>query len=117
MTVFILRPIYLPGDYNVNVREIIAMTLGAGVQWHEAYDAAQAHGRVLVGGLASIGAAGGWLMGGGHTAIAPTYGLGKTFNISLNCVIMQRSRSRQCYRIEYRDFEREISHRQLSFTP
>jgi hypothetical protein len=54
------------------------MTLGAGVQWHEAYDAVQAQGRVLVGGLrATIGAAGGWLMGGGHSPISPAYGLGK----------------------------------------
>jgi hypothetical protein len=50
------------------------------VQWHEAYDAAQAQGRLLVGGVTaggSVGAAGGWLMGGGHSAIAPAYGLGE----------------------------------------
>lgn len=61
-------------------REFAAMTLGAGVQWHEAYDAVQAQGRVLVGGLSaggSVGAAGGWAMGGGHSTIAPAYGLGK----------------------------------------
>jgi FAD/FMN-containing dehydrogenase len=55
------------------------MTLGAGVQWHEAYDAVQAQGRVLVGGISpggSVGAAGGWLLGGGHGALAPHYGLG-----------------------------------------
>jgi FAD/FMN-containing dehydrogenase len=55
------------------------MTLGAGVQWHEAYDAVQAQGRVLVGGLSSggsVGAAGGWLLGGGHSALSPYYGLG-----------------------------------------
>jgi len=56
-----------------------AITLDAGVQWHEAYDAIQAHGRVLVGGLSaggSVGAAGGWLLGGGHSALSPKYGLG-----------------------------------------
>jgi hypothetical protein len=56
------------------------MTLGAGVQWHEAYDAVQAQGRVLVGGASpggSVGAAGGWLLGGGHSALSPNYGLGK----------------------------------------
>lgn len=50
------------------------------MQWHEAYDAAQAQGRILVGGVTdggSVGAAGGWLMGGGHSAIAPAYGLGE----------------------------------------
>jgi hypothetical protein len=56
-----------------------AITLGAGVQWHEAYDAAQAQGRALVGGMSvggSVGAAGGWVLGGGHSALAPSYGLG-----------------------------------------
>ncbi|KAI0360106.1 FAD-binding domain-containing protein [Trametes cingulata] len=56
-----------------------AMTLGSGVQWHEAYAAANASGRVIVGGVSeggSVGAAGGWLLGGGHSALAPSYGLG-----------------------------------------
>ena len=56
-----------------------AFTFGAGVQWVEAYDAAQQHNRVIVGGFSargSVGAAGGWFMGGGHSAIAPNYGLG-----------------------------------------
>jgi hypothetical protein len=78
------------------MHKIIAMTLGAGVQWHEAYDAVHAQGRDLVGGISlggSIGAAGGWLMGGGHSALASTYGLGKTFNMSLNFINTQRSRS------------------------
>jgi len=54
-------------------------TFGAGVQWFEAYEAAKQHNRVIVGGISergSIGAAGGWLAGGGHSAIAPNYGLG-----------------------------------------
>ena len=54
-------------------------TFGAGVQWFEAYEAAKQHNRVIVGGISargSVGAAGGWLAGGGHSAIAPNYGLG-----------------------------------------
>ena len=54
-------------------------TFGAGVQWFEAYEAAKQHNRVIVGGISargSVGAAGGWLAGGGHSAIAPSYGLG-----------------------------------------
>ena len=49
------------------------------MQWHEAYDAAEQHNRAIVGGLSSggsIGAAGGWLSGGGHSLISPNYGLG-----------------------------------------
>ncbi|KAI0329054.1 FAD-binding domain-containing protein [Cubamyces sp. BRFM 1775] len=56
-----------------------AMTLGAGVQWHEAYAVANASGRTIVGGVSdggSVGAAGGWLLGGGHSALSPAYGLG-----------------------------------------
>ncbi|KAG2021372.1 FAD binding domain-containing protein [Coprinopsis cinerea AmutBmut pab1-1] len=56
-----------------------AITLAAGVQWNEAYKAAHEAGRTLVGGITaggSVGAAGGWVMGGGHSALSPTYGLG-----------------------------------------
>jgi len=67
-----------------------AMTLEAGVQWHEAYDAAQAQGRVLVGGFSaggSVGAAGGWLLGGGHSALSPQLGLGVDNVIELNVIL------------------------------
>ena len=56
-----------------------AVTLGAGVQWGEAYFAANQHGRMMVGGLGgSIGTSGGWLSGGGHSFLSPSYGLGKS---------------------------------------
>jgi hypothetical protein len=54
--------------------------LGAGVQWHEAYAAADSKNRLLVGGFSaggSVGSAGGWVSGGGHSALSPQYGLGK----------------------------------------
>ena len=39
--------------------------------------AADAHGVVVVSGAArTVGAAGGWILGGGHSAISPQYGLG-----------------------------------------
>ncbi|KDQ63536.1 hypothetical protein JAAARDRAFT_169472 [Jaapia argillacea MUCL 33604] len=56
-----------------------AITLEAGVQWHEAYSAAEANGRLIIGGVSiggSVGAAGGWVLGGGHSALSPAYGLG-----------------------------------------
>lgn len=56
------------------------LTLGAGVQWFEAYAAAQRYNRIVVGGISlrgSVGAAGGWLQGGGHSPLSPNYGLGK----------------------------------------
>jgi len=60
-------------------RVAIVFTLGAGVQWFEAFEAAQQHNRIIVGGISprgSVGAAGGWLQGGGHSALSPNYGLG-----------------------------------------
>ncbi|EIW73783.1 hypothetical protein CONPUDRAFT_160716 [Coniophora puteana RWD-64-598 SS2] len=54
-------------------------TLGAGVQWSEAYTAAEAREHLLLGGISyggSVGAAGGWFQGGGHSALSPVYGLG-----------------------------------------
>ncbi|KXN83406.1 6-hydroxy-D-nicotine oxidase [Leucoagaricus sp. SymC.cos] len=56
-----------------------AFTLGAGVQWVEAYTAAAQQKRFLLGGISagmSVGAAGGWIQGGGHSAFSATYGLG-----------------------------------------
>ena len=56
-----------------------AVTLGVGVQWHEAYDFVQKQGRSIVGGLdenGSISAAGGWAMGRGHGILSPKLGLG-----------------------------------------
>jgi len=55
------------------------LTLAAGVQWFEAYQAVKQHNRIIVGGISaggSVGAAGGWLAGGGHSALSPNYGLG-----------------------------------------
>ena len=66
------------------------MTLAAGVQWHEAYDAVNNYGRLMVGGISiggSVGSSGGWLAGGGHSALSPSYGLGKTLEHYLVCQI------------------------------
>ncbi|KAI0073141.1 FAD-binding domain-containing protein [Panus rudis PR-1116 ss-1] len=67
-----------------------AITLESGVQWHEAYDAASAAGVVLVGGvtaLGTVGAAGGWIQGGGHSALSPTYGLGVDNVVQMTAVL------------------------------
>ncbi|KAF7777755.1 CAZyme family AA7 [Agaricus bisporus var. burnettii] len=58
---------------------IFGLTVGAGVQWYEAYTAAAQNNRFVVGGISatgSNGAAGGWIMGGGHSAFSPKFGLG-----------------------------------------
>jgi hypothetical protein len=65
-----------------------AVTLGVGVQWYEAYAAVDQYGRMIVGaGCSSVGAAGGWLAGGGHGILSPTYGLGVDNAIELSVVL------------------------------
>ncbi|KAI6020452.1 hypothetical protein BKA83DRAFT_4302284 [Pisolithus microcarpus] len=66
-----------------------AIIVGAGVQWYEAYDTANQNGRMMVGGASyggSLGAGGGWLQGGGHSALSPTYGLGVDNAIEMTVV-------------------------------
>lgn len=54
-----------------------SVTIAAGAQWGEVYAFAHEHGYMVVGGDAnSVGAAGGWPLGGGHSYLSPTYGLG-----------------------------------------
>lgn len=53
-----------------------AMKMGAGVQGFEAYDVASKHGLVVVGGeCPTVGIAGGYTQGGGHSALSSKYGL------------------------------------------
>jgi len=73
--IFALKPLFPLTSKRVTS----AFTFAAGVQWFEAYEAAKQHNRVIVGGFSargSVGAAGGWVSGGGHSAMAPNYGLG-----------------------------------------
>ncbi|KAJ7170771.1 hypothetical protein C8R43DRAFT_1059439 [Mycena crocata] len=56
-----------------------AVTIGAGVQWGTVYALADQHNRLVPGGFSpggTVGAAGGWLLGGGHSVLSPFYGLG-----------------------------------------
>ncbi|KAE9409751.1 FAD-binding domain-containing protein [Gymnopus androsaceus JB14] len=54
-----------------------AMTVGAGVPWVDAYAFADSNNLTIVGGYAeTVGASGGWIMGGGHSVLSPVLGLG-----------------------------------------
>ncbi|KAJ5771956.1 FAD binding domain protein [Penicillium odoratum] len=54
-----------------------AFRLGAGVQGIEAYEAAHKHGLRMVGGeCPTVGLAGGYSQGGGHSSLSSKYGLG-----------------------------------------
>ncbi|KAL9047335.1 MAG: hypothetical protein Q9214_000062 [Letrouitia sp. 1 TL-2023] len=54
-----------------------AVKIGAGVQDEEAYMALDKHSSVMVGGdCATVGAAGGYTQGGGHSVLSSKFGLG-----------------------------------------
>ncbi|PVF95630.1 FAD-binding domain-containing protein [Serendipita vermifera] len=51
--------------------------IAAGEMWYRVYQKASEHGVVVVGGgCYTVGAAGGWVLGGGHSSLSPQYGLG-----------------------------------------
>ncbi|KAF2166572.1 hypothetical protein M409DRAFT_66592 [Zasmidium cellare ATCC 36951] len=53
------------------------LTYGAGQGFQGIYETAHAHGMMAIGGTSpTVGASGGWVTGGGHSALSPTYGLG-----------------------------------------
>ncbi|CAE6448508.1 unnamed protein product [Rhizoctonia solani] len=54
-----------------------AVTIGAAEQWIDVYKAANDHNVTVVGGAArTVGAAGGWIQGGGHSPLGALYGMG-----------------------------------------
>jgi hypothetical protein len=64
-------------DYSSSYYTGKALSLGAGVQVYEAYQAAAAAGLVVVGGNCdTVGIAGGYSQGGGHGPLASSFGLG-----------------------------------------
>ncbi|KAH7325285.1 hypothetical protein B0J17DRAFT_681764 [Rhizoctonia solani] len=60
-----------------NETEESAVTVGAAEQWLDVYKAADQHNVSVVGGAArSVGAAGGWVQGGGHSPLGGLFGMG-----------------------------------------
>jgi FAD/FMN-containing dehydrogenase len=54
-----------------------AITVGAGAYWQQVYSFAEANNITAIGGYhQTIAASGGWLQGGGHSVLSPSYGLG-----------------------------------------
>lgn len=85
---------FVPTQAPAGTRGEPAVTIGAGVQWGELYDAAAAHNHTIVGGYGaggSVGAAGGWPMGGGHSALSPLYGLGADNVLQIQVVLADGS--------------------------
>ncbi|KAJ5100638.1 CAZyme family AA7 [Penicillium angulare] len=63
-------------EYNSKHYNGSAITMGAGIQGFEAYEAADKAGLQVIGGeCPTVGLAGGYSQGGGHSALASRYGL------------------------------------------
>ena len=66
---------FIPEGCENPVGDVV--TFGAGQQWDGIYEFANASNITVPGGSSStVGAAGGWIAGGGHSALTPVYGLG-----------------------------------------
>ncbi|CAO3564949.1 unnamed protein product [Mortierella alpina] len=67
---------FVPEGAEDDVGGTGAIILGAGVTWAEAYQAADDHNVLVVGGTdATVGTSGGYCQGGGHSSLSPHFGL------------------------------------------
>ncbi|KAI0298128.1 hypothetical protein B0F90DRAFT_1669171 [Multifurca ochricompacta] len=63
--------------FSISVSPQDAVTIAAGAQWSTVYQYAEDNNIIIVGGDSkNVGAAGGWIQGGGHSVLSPAYGLG-----------------------------------------
>ena len=73
--------------YKIGQYEGMAARVGAGLESWELYDYMALHNMtVVVPGAATVGAYGGWMLGGGHSNLASKYGLGADQVLSLQVV-------------------------------
>ncbi|KAF8577474.1 FAD-binding domain-containing protein [Ramaria rubella] len=69
-----------------------AVNVGSGVGLHTLYQAAKTQGKIFVGGTAAtVVAAGGYVQGAGHSALAPTFGLAADNTLEFQVVIANGS--------------------------
>lgn len=66
---------FIPDGCDSGIDDVV--TFGAGQAWDGIYKFAESQNVTVAGGSAStVGAAGGWIAGGGHSPLSPVYGLG-----------------------------------------
>lgn len=71
------NPAFVPEGCPSGTAPQIAVTYQAGQQFAEIFQFAHANGVTIVGGSdQSVGMAGGWNQGGGHSSLSNAYGLG-----------------------------------------
>ncbi|KAK1585369.1 FAD binding domain-containing protein [Colletotrichum navitas] len=70
---------YHPGEFKLAGSDVTiagdAVSAGGGTEMYKLYRAAAEHGRVVVGGTAKSVSVGGYVTGGGHSLLAPRFGL------------------------------------------
>ncbi|KAI0503130.1 FAD binding domain-containing protein [Xylaria bambusicola] len=77
---------FLP-EYSIGEYRGMAARVGAGLESWELFAYMSRHNMtVLVAGPYTVGAYGGWISGGGHSALASTYGMGADQVLSLDVV-------------------------------
>ncbi|KAI0909507.1 FAD binding domain-containing protein [Ustulina deusta] len=77
---------FLP-EYSIGEYRGMAARVGAGLESWELFTYMEKHNiTVLVAGPYTVGAFGGWITGGGHSALASTYGMGADQVLSLGVV-------------------------------
>ena len=65
-----------------------AVTIGSGIPANALYQAAKAHGKIFVGGTAAtVATAAGYVQGGGHSCLSPTFGLASDNTLEFQVVI------------------------------
>ncbi|CAE7193056.1 unnamed protein product [Rhizoctonia solani] len=68
---------FVPNGCSEDKIGVPAATIGAAEQWIDVYKAANDQNVTIVGGAArTVGAAGGWIQGGGHSPLGAMYGMG-----------------------------------------
>ncbi|KAJ5499009.1 FAD linked oxidase N-terminal [Penicillium expansum] len=68
---------FAPHGSKKTARRYQAITVGAGVNFDEAYEFAQQNNVTILGGYSpTVGVSGGWIQNGGHSILSPVYGLG-----------------------------------------
>ena len=66
----------VPQPYTAWSSPQAAVTVGGGTQWDDVYEEADSRDVAVVGAMSlSVGAAGGYIQGGGHSPFGPLYGL------------------------------------------
>ncbi|KAF9164761.1 hypothetical protein DFQ26_001070 [Actinomortierella ambigua] len=71
-----VEPKFIPEGAPKDVQGADAVVVGPGVLWEEVNRVLDAHKRIVVGGAeATVGAVGGYCLGGGHSPLSPRHGL------------------------------------------